>query len=128
MLDTQARRGYSACGYVIREDGAKEIVIAGGGTALNLQNSTEILSLDTLTWRYGPDLPYSGNLVGLASVQMEKSFLAVGGSNSPNSGGLKYKSIFKYDNENDRWLELPQKLKEGGFLYDVIPVPESYCL
>ena len=61
-----------ACGLLSPDGYAQSIVIAGDGTS-------DILSLDTMTWSTGPDLPI--NHERMTSVQLSDTFALVGGYN-----------------------------------------------
>ena len=51
---SQARQELG-CGRVVRPDGRIEVVVAGGWDVQD--GATEILDVDTATWRAGPKLP-----------------------------------------------------------------------
>ena len=100
----------AACGIVTRPGGAKEIVVAGGGSHSGASGSG-ILSLADLSWRQGPYLPYMR--FKMASVQHGDTFLAIGGRDT-DGFHMDYYTILKYDPINDSWIELSQRLKSGG--------------
>ena len=124
MGETSEFRAFGACGLVTREDGRKEIVLAGGGNDYGT-NGTEVLNLETLTWRPGPELPHL--LLGIASVQMENTFLAIGGADKSSSAQFESNSILAFDAINDQWVELPQKLdiSASGWLDVAFLVPDE---
>ena len=113
LENTSVPRGYAGCGMVVRSDGSKEIVLAGSG--LDSDNSTaqssEIFSFETMNWRPGPDLPEP--LTGMRGVQLENTFLTVGGERRESN----YGKIMMYNQRNDSWIIFPQTLtsSSGGF-------------
>ena len=116
LNDMDYYRDFSACGLITREDGSVEIVVAGGGSRSAPTDTSEIFSFKTMTWRQGPLLPYAA--VGIVGVQLETTFLAVGGSSDSQSfPDEKFKNLLQYDTINDDWISLPQKMEAGGWAY-----------
>ena len=76
-----------------------------------------------MLWRTGPDLP--NQRTGMASVQLEDTFLAVGGTKSRATSQAYYDTILQYDNINEGWIEIPQKIPNGGFYAAAILLPED---
>ena len=111
--------------------GQKMFVVAGGQSS----SSADILNLETMEWRAGPNLPskydtrggFLNNtytkcereidflllfLVALrssASVAYKSTFLLVGGLTSSNYDD----TIFEFDPETDEWIQRNEMLSEG---------------
>lgn len=75
------------------------MVVAGGFNSDSLHlDSTEIYSPGEDTWRYGGALPR--RLRGGHSVQLEETFLAVGGAT--DDGGFS-DAVYAWDNAGEEW-------------------------
>ena len=107
--------GFASCGFITRTNGVKEILLAAGNSH-GKTNRTDIFSLEDLGWRRGPDLPKERN--SSRGVQLEKTILVIGGEGSDGS-------IFKFEPENDSWIELPQKLSFSKRLRVAFPVQDD---
>ena len=97
-----------ACGLIQSNNSGPEIVVAGGSQVGLL---VEILSLSTMEWREGPNLPK--DIEFPASVPFGNSFLIIGGSNTGEYGF--YDSIYEYGVEGGNWIERPEKLSQAKY-------------
>lgn len=89
-------------GLVTYPDGRVEVAVAAGiGTA-----ATQFFSLDTQTWRRGPNFPVD-ILEGGSSVQYGDTFFIVGG-NDENEAAQR--SIYMFNVESEEWELLPHML------------------
>ena len=81
--------------FFFRFDGKKMFVVVGGNKL-----SSEILDLETMTWRDGPTAGgwYSNNV----AAQFGDTFVVVGGDVTDN--------IYEFDAENEAWIERHEKL------------------
>ena len=104
-------------GMVTFSNGTRMIVAAGGFN----EQITEFLIVDGDKWHYGPKLPYF--IYEGASVQLENTFLIVGGSNS--TGYLD--TIWTFDIETENWIKLNQKLTIARKSTAAFLVPDDFC-
>ena len=74
-----------------------------------------------MKWSFGKDLPYSIRYG--ASVQLENTFLIVGGYN-----GSYLNTLWKYDQLNEDWIQLNQTLKTARQWTTAFLVPDEFCL
>ena len=81
-------------GLVTHSNGTKEIVITSSHDSVTLEK-TEILNLDTMTWRAGPPLPTDDHTFDGSSLPYGNSFLAIGGYS------------LDYDQSNEIWYFNP---------------------
>lgn len=89
-------------------------------------NATEILDVDTMTWRTGPDFPtydsqyrtYYGE-----TLQYKNSFLAIGGKAQGYGEGTE---IWYYNPESSTW-DLKAKLVQRRHWLTAIALPENIC-
>ena len=95
-------------------------VIASGGM---YKTGSEIWFLDEDTFQPGPDLPRS--IAFGASVQLEKTFLVVGGHDYSSVDTLG--DIYIFDNEGNEFVKLPQTLTHARERTAAFMVPNSYC-
>jgi hypothetical protein len=114
---TVMSRSNPFAGLATYPDGHQEVVVAGGGG----QKSTEIFSFDSMSWRMGPnDLPRK--LAKGTSVQYQNSFLAVSGYGD----GLYFDKIYKFEPNNETWIELNETLSVARTWYTSFLVPHDY--
>ena len=112
-------RENTQAGLITFPNGTSMIVAAGGYR----KQTTEFLNLDDLNvWHYGPDLPYDF-MFGGASVQLEKTFLIVGGE--ADTGYLN--TIWMFDPGNEEWTSLDQTLRRSRRTTTAFLVPDSFC-
>ena len=89
-----------------------------------LPQTTEIFSLDTLSWRPGPTFSLSAP----ASVPFEDSFIVIGGYSENGAGELKsHSEIYKWDVETEDFVLMAQELSEARDTMEAIMVPDSVC-
>ncbi len=89
------------------------MVVAGGFNSDSLHlDSTEIYSPGEDTWRYGGALPR--RLRGGHSVQLEETFLAVGGAT--DDGGFS-DAVYAWDNAGEEWGEAQGVDRCGTYTY-----------
>ena len=112
----------SACGLVTRQNGDRDIVLAGGRDGYYGISRSFILSLESLTWRDGPDLPQG--LGNLGETQLENTFLVVGGVRNRRFDVYSNK-IYKFDEVNDDWITLPAEMSYGGGIYSAFLVSDE---
>ena len=91
--------------------------------------STEILDLNSLTWRAGAEtIPTStgelSSIVG-SSIPTSNGHIVVGG----NDGENPVREIFRYDLDTDEWTVMEQKLSVARQSHVIIPIPrdEWHC-
>ena len=112
-----APREYGHAGFVIFPNGTKMVATAGGYPIIK---SMELLDIDGDQWIFGPDLPYY--IFNGASVQLENTFLIVGGDN-----GTYLDTIWKFDVEEENWIIMDQKLESDREISAAFLVPDDYC-
>lgn len=110
-------RQQSQAGLVTFNNGTKMIVAASG----QYEKTTEFLPVDGEEWHFGPDLPYY--IFWGASVQLEKTFLIVGGFGN----GTSLDTIWTFDIEKENWVLLEEHLKTERQLTAAFLVPDEYC-
>lgn len=113
LPDMSQGRNDHSCGLA---KGA-EVVVAGGDNGDFDLASSEILNLETMEWRTGPDLP--GSLAAAASVPYGDTFLVVGGYHIN-----ELDQIYQFDPENEAWIERTEKLETARFYQVAVPLPE----
>ena len=117
-------------GIVTYLDGTKHLVVAGGNIGAKIGakseiSSTFIMSLETMTWRAGPDLPQPRR-EGV-SVQFQDTFLIVGGI---SSGDANYQNdIYQFNSNLEIWTKRAEKLitKRANFAAFFIPQEIAQC-
>lgn len=116
------RNGRSVCGYAERRgfggaDAAptREVVLGGGAAESFAERASEILDLDSLTWRQGPPLPE--RMSSALAVPWRKSFVILGGPNE----------IYEYVEE--LWWKREEKLRRKKPSYGavLVQVPDHVC-
>jgi N-acetylneuraminic acid mutarotase len=105
-------------GLVTLADGTKEVIVVAGDGVV----ATQIFSLDTQTWRLGPDFP-GGELVLGSSVQYGDTFLIVGGF---AVAGEWLDTIYVYDAEAESWELTDETLAVPRFYFAALLVPDDY--
>ncbi len=99
------------------------MVVAGGFNSDSLHlDSTEIYSPGEDTWRYGGALPR--RLRGGHSVQLEETFLAVGGAT--DDGGFS-DAVYAWDNAGEEWGAAQGVDRCGTYLRTLGNV-ENHCM
>ena len=81
------------------------------------EGTTEIFSLETLTWRAGPLTPYFNDA---SAAQLEDTFLVVGGR---DGAGVYLDTIYEFDNVDYRWTLRSQRLADPMIFPGVVAVP-----
>ena len=112
-------RARSQAGLVTFGNATRMIVAAGGA----YEQSTEFLIVDDDMWHFGPDLPFE--IYGGASVQLQNSFLIVGGYNANIGNYLD--TIWTFDIETEEWTELNQHLTTARRYTAAFLVPDNFC-
>ena len=109
----QARAGHS-CGRV----GHKLIVVGGSDEA---GATSEILSLDSLTWTSGPGAPPtpSGSIRGAAVYQEEETFYLLGG----RAGNNEIATVYEFDHESFTWKERAERLVTAKSYHALVRIP-----
>ena len=110
-------RWRSQAGLVTFNNGTRIIVAASGW----FEPTTEFLIVGDEEWHFGPDFPYfiwSG-----ASVQLENTFLIVGGSKD----GSYLDTIWTFDLETEEWTILNEHLTTARELAAAFLVPDDFC-
>ena len=103
-------------------NGTKEIVVASGYSAVT-GNITEILNLDSLTWRLGPHFPSERKTIYGTSMQYGDSFLAIGGETQDY--GFRNETWY-FNPENYQW-EVMAILEQERSLPAAIALSENTC-
>ena len=122
-LNLWSSRHRCQAGLVTFNNGTRMAVAAGGfPPPANTLESTEFLPLGDAQWHFGPDLPnyiYDGE-----SVQLENTFLMVGGEN----GTGYHDTIWKFDVESEEWALLNEHLITARTdLNSAFLVPDHFC-
>ena len=104
-------------GLVVHSNGTKEIVVVAG----LVSNATQILDIDTLTWRMGGDFP-GGSLYDGSSIPYGNTFLVVGGY---ISGPGYQKSIWEYEVDTGNWKKLDQVMMIARETFAATLVPQN---
>ncbi len=109
----------ASCGLVHGESRGQEVVVAGDGTS-------EIFSLETLTWRTGPVLdPTSYSF----SAQLQTTFLYLGGFYK-GEDYIDYdsviESIYRYNPDDHSWQLLSQQLQQDRAEAAAVGVPNDF--
>ena len=117
------RNGRSVCGFAERRGfgrGAqtapiREVVLGGGAAESFAERASEILDLDSLTWRQGPPLPE--RMSSALAVPWRKSFVILGGPNE----------IYEYVEE--LWWKREETLRRKKPSYGsiLVRVPDHVC-
>ena len=107
-------RSRHACGKV-----GNAIVVAGG---YRTKRTSEVLSLDSMTWTEGPQIPVSGDFYGAAVYQRENTFYLIGGS----SGVSFLDEVYEIDLANSVWVERPEKLNGKRDGHSAVAVPDGF--
>ena len=106
-------------GLVTFENGTKVVVAAAGDN----EGSTEFLNLEETEWHFGPQLP---NVIkGGASVQLENTFLIVGGN---DDGRDALDTIWTFDTDAETWVLLNEHLATARRYTAAFLVPDDFCL
>ena len=113
----------SSSGLVTNNNGTSEIVVATGAV-LETAMETEILNLDTMTWRAGPQFPTVDRAYQGSSLPYGNSFLAIGGA--VNGHGYR-DEIWYFDPDRYEW-EVISTLAEERYLFVAIALPENVCV
>ena len=104
-------------------DGTRVAVVAGGFET----KKTEILELPAGTWTEGPDLPF--DIRSAASVQLEKTFLIVGGL-SIEQDGQPLDTILRLNVGDDGTLSWEQlenvRLSQPKSNFAAFAVPDNF--
>ena len=111
-------------GLVQRQDGSKEIVLSTGFD-FGVDTSTEILDLEDLVWRPGPEFPTTARVYGGASLQYKNSFLAIGGQSIGSDDDVRV--IWYYDPDTDDWVNMDVVLSEERFNSGAVLMPDGDC-
>ena len=86
-------------GMVSRGNSTKEVVVSSGFDDTT-GSKTEILDLETLTWREGPAFPTGTNIYDGAPLQYKNSFLVSGGLGPAGNSD----EIWFFDPNYDSWV------------------------
>ena len=108
---------WNHAGLVTFPNGTKMVVAAGG----IFEKTTGLLSLEKGAWQSAPDLPFF--IRDGASVQLENSFLIVGGDNDDDY----LNAIVKFDPVIGRWMVMEQKLSTARSQTTAFLVPDNFC-
>ena len=110
-------REHLACGRV-----GDKIVVAGGCCSTGLRDTSEVLSLDAITWTSGPALPTSDSFMwNSRALQLEDTFYLLGGK----SGNGYLGSVFEFDAEALDWIKRDEYLMEARQGHAVVGVPRA---
>ena len=101
---------FPSCGLIQNPENGPEIVLADRG-------NSEIFSLDSLTWREGPEAPY---FYEASSAQLQDTFLVVGGT---DEDGNHLDTIYEFDHVTYDWLLRSQRLPAPLRFPGVVAVP-----
>ena len=120
------RRDHS-CGAVSGPDGKIEVVVTGGrlGDALEVTDTTVIYNVEKNEWRDGQ--PLGHRVRWAASVQLDYTFLVVGGLARVGQPDYDEKTdkIFKYSVAETKWELLPKNLTFPSYDLVAFMVPAS---
>lgn len=110
------KRLYPGCGRA-----GRDIVVAGGTAS----TSSEILDLDSLTWRAGPAVNATKSYGHPAAVQLAETFLLVGGK---DQGDGDIDAVLEYDPAGEAWITRNETVpgSTGGENLIVVAVPDEF--
>ena len=77
--------------------------------------------VDENNWHYGPEFSYE--LFGASSVQLENTFLIVGGGFVTGFSDI----IWMFDVESEDWIALNQTLETARCYSTAFLVPDEFC-
>ena len=100
-------------------------MVTGGEGSRTPGNTTEILSLETLQWTTGPELPVAtgkGRLLGASVYQLENSFYILGG----NDGYREVDTIYEFDLQTFSWRLKTDTVGQPKKYHSVVPIPKDY--
>ena len=105
------------------------MVAAGGYTKLHRKipdvQMADVLNLETMTWSRAP--PLHGFNHFSEQVQLEDTFLVVGGFNSFDFYQLK-KKVLEFDHQRMEWKEREEQLKWPRNYHSVIQIPRELMI
>lgn len=112
---SEARKGH-ACGRA-----GTDIVVTGGG---NKQDTSEIFSLLTGTWRQGPPVPGGDWLYAASSayVQTANSFRILGGYTEHGD-----RNIYEFDPASSAWVTSDLTLQMERSRHVAFNIPREFC-
>lgn len=119
LPDERNSRYSSYAGRLITADGDVEVMVVGGKN----EKTSEIYSLTTGLWRYGPRLDVDKELFMGSSVQIGNTFMIVGGF--MNGDGSK-DWIMQYNVEAKRWDKRSVSLGRSRYHATAMLIPSSY--
>lgn len=85
--------------------------------------ATEILNLDTMTWRNGTDFGAEARTFNGASIPYRNSFLAIGGYTYE----IGYRNETWYFNPDTYTWEVMSVMEQERYQLTAIPIPEYVC-
>ncbi len=103
-----------ACGLARSESKGVEIVVVGDG-------ESEIFSLESMSWRSGPDQSFPTSV--LTAAQLRKTFLVVGGSAGDSNETVR--KVYEYDPEEETFVLLEQELEVSRSEAAAVAIPEN---
>ena len=109
-------------GLVTFLNGSQEIVMTTG-YELSTGTSTEILNLDTMLWRAGPEFPTTNRTFYGTSLPYGHSFLAIGGYTI--DAGIR-DEIWFFNPDSYEW-ELIATMEQDRELFAAIALPDNIC-
>ncbi len=115
-------RGSHSCKTVVRVDGTKELIAAGGFDGENFLGVVEIYDVEGDAWRAGPQLPHAVYLS--AAPAYGGSFLLAAGFDG-ECWTCFLDGIYQYDKESESWILLEQKLTHARDAHVALTVGSS---
>jgi hypothetical protein len=114
-------RYYQSCARIRKNKTSFEFsVIVVGGDNGTLMTSTEILDNEASIWQTGPDLPFGIDVAELIEDSLG-GIILIGGYSAKDA---YLDSLFRLDNAEAQWEELPQKLSSGRNWHAAFLIPD----
>lgn len=125
LADMRERRQLHGC----HQAGDDSVVVVGGYDDNIALRSTEIFSLDRMTWSRGPDVPKAlGTLNNIqhATVSQpgEETFLIIGGR--IKNGTESSNRVIKYDPDRRQWQIISATLQNARYSHAAVKIPQSF--
>ena len=99
------------------------VFVVGGNPRDTSGKTSEIFSLDSLTWTTGPGVPptANGELASSAVYQLEDTFYLFGGI-----ADQEIDTIYELDIEYFTWKEREERMEKPRFYHALVPIPNRF--
>jgi len=120
MTDMPSPRNEHSCGLVLHPENGAEIVVAGGfSTPSETNESVDIYTVSTDSWRSAQSLPEP--ITRASVVPFNNTFLVVGGFGNGEYSG----NIYQYIVADDDWFKMDTELKTPRSRHVALLVQQS---